>query len=155
MNIRNIRTVAISTLAVFLAAPVVQASATSATYSFRSDTNPPYWYQGVRSDAGDGYFGDGVFTGEAVAIVDGSPVYTGSTGPLGQCKVQLNRIVNGVASAMPGYVHTGTSLDLGRSCDAWGTWDIPAGTYNVTTSYTVNGRWVTTVQGPVSNYPGN
>lgn len=133
------------------AAPSAYA-ANSGPVTCRSNTHPAYWLNGVRSDACDGP-SNGLFVGEAEALTDGNPAYT-SHGPLGRCQVQLNQIIGGVAVPIPAHTNTGVTHDNGLSCDVYDTWALPAGQYNVTTSYTFNGVWNTTVQGPVVNWPG-
>lgn len=117
----------------------------------RSSLHGAYWLHGVRSDACDGSYGDGRFVGEINALVDGNPDYT-DTGPIQQCQIQLNRVVGRNAYPMRGYNTTGRSYDHGLSCDVFDSWRLPAGTYNVTASYEVGGRWFTTVQGPVVDF---
>lgn len=165
MDIRNIRptrlawvmpaAVAIGSLIGVTAAPAHASVYTNshASYSFRSDHNSAYWFQGVRSDAGDGYYGNGKFTGETQVMVDGNPAYT-SAGPLTRCTVQLNRIIGRRVYPIPGANRTGVTYDNGLSCDVWDDWRVPPGRYNITVSYEADGRWYTTVQGPAVNYPG-
>ena len=145
--------VALGSITGIVAAPAANA-ANYGPIVCRSNTHPPYWLNGINSDACDGYYGDGHFTGESVATVDGNPAYS-STGPIERCTVQLNRVSGGVAYPIHGDNRTGVTYDNGLSCDVWDNWNVPAGQYNVTTSYEANGVWYTTVQGPVSNYPGN
>jgi hypothetical protein len=150
--------VAISALAFTLTSVPAHASSGVGVggfnYTFRSDHHPKYWLHGISSDAADGYFNDGTFSGEADVIVDGNDAYY-LHGPVERCQVQLNRVVGHRAYPIPGHTNTNISYDGGRSCYAWDSWDVPAGRYNVTVSYEANGHWYNTVQGPVVKYLGN
>jgi len=153
--IRNVKVmVALAAVAAGVAVTVPLASSASAStgsaMSCRSNTAGQYWLDGVESDACDGQSGSAFRADASTNLYHGTAL---NGGPVSKCIVQLNRVVNGVASPVSGSSNSAASSD-GVHCLVSDDWHLPAGYYNSTASYIHNGVPIETVAGPVKWYPG-
>ena len=150
--------VAVFALATFTAAD--RGPGTAGIYRCRSAAHGVAWSGGVESDACDGPLPDGTFGGEAITGMDPDGTINPLSGPVVSCTVQLDRLVQGRAVPVPGWLATQDGTDPeyfdGRFCDAMGAWTPAPGVYSVTVVYRLaDGRAVATVQGPAAYYPGS